>query len=383
MKRNHLYVLKSIANIPYLLPIGQMIADQRRGVQLNETGVFLWNLLETPKTTDELVKLCALHYEMDQEDIPLLEKDITDFLSTLNARGILLPDSEDLHPRTSFYHCMKIAGLTCGLYGNPEAFSHNFDAFFCEFTASVQQTIEVLTDVIPLHENGTLLLRNDELSIMECNDKYIILFPASNHIREVHLQKDASFARFYCTPPFTDDFREELFHAIRLTFLYLAQKNHMIVLHSASILYREKAWLFSASSGTGKSTHANLWAELLQAPVLNGDLNLLAMEGQTPVIHGLPWCGTSGICNTATYPLGGIILLRRSDTDYVSCLSDDEKLLLITQRLISPCWTGAQLEHNLQLVEQITKHIFTCRLFCTPNPSAMEVLKKEIDSLYF
>ena len=33
----------------------------------------------------------------------------------------------------------------------------------------------------------------------------------------------------------------------------------MFALHSASLLYLEKAWLFSGPSGMGKSTHTALW----------------------------------------------------------------------------------------------------------------------------
>ena len=39
------YILKYVNGIPYLLPYGQMVADMRRALKLNETGVFLWNEL--------------------------------------------------------------------------------------------------------------------------------------------------------------------------------------------------------------------------------------------------------------------------------------------------------------------------------------------------
>ena len=61
-------------------------------------------------------------------------------------------------------------------------------------------------------------------------------------------------------------------------FLFAAQKHGKFAIHSASILYKEKAWLFSGHSGMGKSTHTQMWHDLLQTPYLNGDLNLLAME---------------------------------------------------------------------------------------------------------
>ena len=49
MKQNENFLLKELAGVPYLLPYGQMIADHKRGLKTNATGVYLWNLLETER----------------------------------------------------------------------------------------------------------------------------------------------------------------------------------------------------------------------------------------------------------------------------------------------------------------------------------------------
>ncbi len=89
---------------------------------------------------------------------------------------------------------------------------------------------------------------------------------------------------------------------------YFAALHGKYALHSASNYYQEKAWLYSASSGTGKTTHVKLWEKLYAVQVLNGDLNLLGMEKDEVFVYGIPWCGTSGVYTTKKYPLGGIIL---------------------------------------------------------------------------
>ena len=166
---------------------------------------------------------------------------------------------------------------------------------------------------------------------------------------------------------------------IRHLFLYRAQLNSSYVLHSASILYQEKAWLFSGHSGMGKSTHTALWHELFQAPYLNGDLNLITFQQGQPVVHGIPWCGTSGICTSRSYPLGGIILLNRGQTDHLEALSPEEKTLKVMQRLISPAWTPEQLQQNLAFSQQLTGSIPVYQLFCTKEPSAAYTMKAKID----
>lgn len=379
MKRNNDYILRKIAKIPYLLPVGQTIADQRRGIRLNETGVYLWGLLKRERTLEELTGLCAEYYSVDNSRLPQLREDILQFITYLKNYNMLIC-SDTPCIEEPFYKCLEIAGLKCRLYGSPKAFPSEFDAFQCEDAPNPHLELEVVSGFPPASENGKLLLRNDELFIIECREKYILLFPHSPQILEAHLTKDGAFARFFCVPPFTASFHEGLFHAIRLVFLYLAQRNNMVVLHSASIAYRGRAWLFAASSGTGKSTHTNLWKSLLRTPVINGDLNLLTLEDGSPVIHGIPWCGTSGICDTHTYPLGGIILLKQAPGDYVEELSEDQKRLLVLQRLISPSWNKALQDRSLRVVDDMAEKILICRLFCTPHNSAVEAIKQYIDS---
>ena len=82
MKRNPYFTLKELSRQPYLLPFGQSIASHDRGLRLNETGVFLWEQLETPKTSEELIVLCAEHYGAEEEDMPQLTQDLTAFLDS-------------------------------------------------------------------------------------------------------------------------------------------------------------------------------------------------------------------------------------------------------------------------------------------------------------
>lgn len=49
IRRQEGYLLQKIGNTHYLLPYGQKIADQQRGMELNETARILWEALETPK----------------------------------------------------------------------------------------------------------------------------------------------------------------------------------------------------------------------------------------------------------------------------------------------------------------------------------------------
>lgn len=381
IKRSPFYVLRKISGIPYLLPFGQMISDHGHGIQINDTGCYLWHLLDNERTKEELLELCAEHYEASTEEIPLLKKDLDSFLEHMISHGILEVSNAVIQTFPDKY--LRIGGLNIKFSAPAEAFPHSLLPFLINAILeypNLHQHITLHIGAPAHHTNGSVLVRNEELIVMENEDCYILLFPASTQIWEAQLSKDASKVIVYCSPPYSEAFNEQLLGAIRLAYLLLAQKHHMAVLHSASILYGGRAWLFSAPSGTGKSTHTNLWHSLLNVPVLNGDLNLFTLENGQPVIHGIPWCGTSQISDTKTYPLGGIILLKQAKEDFVEELSFDKRLLLVLQRLISPSWNQSMQEQNLQFVENIAEHILICRLHCTKEPSAVEAIKKKIEN---
>ena len=377
MRQNKGFVLKEIANVPYLLPYGQMIADRKRGMQINATGAYLWKLLEQDCTMEELIARSAEYYEVPTEDFEEFKNDISQFINQLIAYGIVI-DEDGVNMVTDSLS-LTIAGLGIELLGPAKAFPKEFRPFEVASCDTIHQEIRLQSGFPSVRQNGALLIRNEELMVLETEEGYILLFPQAKHIVEIHLSKAGSKVLCYCLPPYDEAFHYDIFHALRLTFLYLAQKKGMVALHSASIFYRSKAWLFSGHSGMGKSTHTNLWKELYEISLLNGDLNLLAFENGQPVVHGIPWCGTSEICTTKTYHLGGIILLNQAPTDRVEELPEDKKQLLVSQRLISPAWTVTLFERNMDIVEDIVSKIMVCKLHCTKEPSAAAVMKGYID----
>lgn len=450
IKRQEGYCLKEIAGVHYLLPYGQKVADQRKGIVLNETGVFLWNELQTSMTDDALAEKLVHHYSADgeaanetQDEIQdqtqdkiqnqmqdQIRQDVKQFVQELLSLGILqeclrpccAEDADDVtcvYPtKEPFVECLEIAGMRIALYGSRELISSQFDAFLKDCSSAqgkskselqtesqikmqikmpVQMQIEILQRTTSFHPNGKTLIRNEELVVCENEQGYIILFPSMNQIREAHMTSDGRFAQIYVNGLDKEKTKEELFHAIRHFFLFFAQRQGFFAIHSASILYRDQVWLFSGHSGMGKSTHTNLWKEQFGTEIINGDLNLIGWSngeqtniGQSvdksgskghPIVYGMPWCGTSGIASTKSYPLGGIVLLGRSDNDHFESLTNDQKIVRVMQRMITPVWKEEMLNQNLTFAEKLAKQIPIFYFLCTKKPSAAERMKDAIDQI--
>lgn len=380
MKRASGYLLRKIEDVDYLIPYGQGVVEHKSTIALNEPGVFLWNLLEKERTREELREEYLKRFMEDEADRAELTEDLNQFLQQLISCRVV---EETAHGQGHLgipSAWLQIGGLTLAFHGPRDMINgSNLKAFCIDHGERADQDISIIWGTPGEQYGGTVLVHNNELIVCEGNGTYSVFFPTLPNIYGATITKDGKDVRFYCELPMSDELSDAIFHACRFTFLYLAQMRGMFALHSVSVLYRDRAWLFSASSGTGKSTHANLWKTLYETPILNGDLNLLAILEGKPVILGIPWCGTSEIFETEVRPLGGIIFLRQAMEDKVTELPPDQKTLRVLHRLISPTWTEPQLEENLQFAGRLASKIRICQLQCTKNPSAAEAVKNWID----
>ena len=102
-------------------------------------------------------------------------------------------------------------------------------------------------------------------------------------------------------------------------------KKERCVVHGAAMLWRGKAWLFMADSGTGKSTQLEHWMTLWpeEIRVLNGDKPVMRLESNgTFTIHPSPWKGKEEWGDDSlSAPLGGIILLKRAKENRIERVS--------------------------------------------------------------
>lgn len=373
------YYKTTIAGVPYLLSYGQACAERGISLRLNTSGSLLWDALSNGASKDELLALLAEQFDAQEDDLPLLEQDLSNYLETLRTLGILVDAPLPVQKQTTPLY-FRIGPLTISYEGCPSFYETYFSAFQCDAAAPVDLSITIVPHAPRHKQNGTILIRTPELTICDCKEQYLFFFEQHWGISEMYVQKDGSAAFLYTTLDDTTDHAEDIFHALRFAFLVCAQNHDLIVLHSASLLYNEHAWLFSGCSGTGKSTHTNLWHDLFGTPRLNGDLNLLGIENGIPMVYGLPWCGTSEIFTSKNYPLGGIVFLKQAPENEVGNPSLDQCILRLLQRLISPSWTKQLCEKNLHLSSEIAEHTQIFTLACTKEPQAAYVMRAAIDA---
>jgi len=372
------YLRTELGGKAYVLPFGQNIVDCCEGISLNETGEILWRGMESGCGNGELVTRLREEFGLSEEMEGHLDEDVEHFQRYLADMGMLRGEETEEYGWNPLYFA---AGPLKVAYKGPEAV---YEKYFSQFACGAGEDGTDLTVQIacmpPRHRrNGRVLLRNKEVVLIDGGEDFIFLFPGFSALTEMQVRRDGSYALLFCEYDLIEGNAQDIFHAIRFAVLVAASERGLFFLHSASFLYRGRAWLFSGKSGMGKSTHTNLWREAYGVELLNGDLNMLGMEDGAVMVYGQPWCGTSGICTEKDYPLGGITFLRKARENLCEVPETPEKILALVQRMISPAWERELLERNIAFAERVEKCCPVWRLSCRPERTAAAVMKRAVD----
>ena len=151
--------------------------------------------------------------------------------------------------------------------------------------------------------------------------------------------------------------------------------NHALVLHSASIICQDQAILFTAPSGTGKSTHADLWHKIYpNIRDINGDRTTLQYDGQNWLACGFPIFGSSYICEQLACPIRAIIILEQCPHNYIEQLSSIQKISLLYSQITVPSFSEICVDTAMQYIEELISQIEVIRYHCNMEEEASTLL---------
>jgi len=110
-----------------------------------------------------------------------------------------------------------------------------------------------------------------------------------------------------------------------------------MLLHASAVIKDGYVYLFSAPSGTGKSTHTELWLKKFpDARIINDDKPAIRIEGDKINVYGTPWSGKTDLNLNLCIPIGGICFLERSEENFINRISSSEAIPLIMNQTVRP-----------------------------------------------
>ena len=136
-----------------------------------------------------------------------------------------------------------------------------------------------------------------------------------------------------------------------------------VLLHGSAVAVAGKAYIFIGKSGTGKSTHARLWRELLKekAIMVNDDKPLVKVEEDgSLIVYGTPWNGKHHLSSNIAVPVHAICALEQSEDNHICEMSKQQALPFLIRQIYRP-GDAVALSKTLSLIDRMNVKLFRMR----------------------
>lgn len=155
----------------------------------------------------------------------------------------------------------------------------------------------------------------------------------------------------------------------------------VLLFHGSVIAVDDEAYLFTASSGTGKSTHVKFWRDLFgeRAIMVNDDKPLIRLVDKDtskplshPIVYGTPWDGKHHLSTNISVPLKAICILERGIENTISKISVDDAYMMLLQQAFRPS-SPQKMMIVMQMLADLSEKVGLYRLKCNLNPEAAKI----------
>ncbi|MBQ6848047.1 MAG: hypothetical protein IJO62_03935 [Clostridia bacterium] len=148
------------------------------------------------------------------------------------------------------------------------------------------------------------------------------------------------------------------------------------VLHSSAIAYENKGIVFTAPSGTGKSTHTELWHKKFSDMVvtLNDDKPAIRFIDGEPYLYGTPWSGKTHINSNICVPLSAIVCLERDTECSIERMDAVSSVLFLTKQLPNPYHDSDIGKKTVGIINELFNAVPIFKLKCNISENAVDTV---------
>lgn len=147
-----------------------------------------------------------------------------------------------------------------------------------------------------------------------------------------------------------------------------------ILFHSSALAMDGQGYLFTALSGTGKSTHSRLWREYFgdRVTMINDDKPFIRIGETESRVYGSPWDGKHHLSTNMSVPIKAICILERDTANHIEPISADDAFAILYQQTYRSK-DPAKLVKTIDLLTRMSSQVKLYRLGCNMEPDAARV----------
>lgn len=158
-------------------------------------------------------------------------------------------------------------------------------------------------------------------------------------------------------------------------------KYRCCIFHSASFLYKEKAFLITGPSGIGKSTQYFNWQALYPGEItmISGDMPVLEKKNDGTVwVHPTSWNGKENVGNKIIGQAGGIVLLEQGAENRIDRLSAYDAVLPVLKQFLVRPETEAQIRSLAEITDQVLRGVPVWKMTNTGDLESTMLLRQTL-----
>lgn len=148
-----------------------------------------------------------------------------------------------------------------------------------------------------------------------------------------------------------------------------------MLIHSSAVVIDGKAYLFTADSGTGKSTHTSLYRCAFgdeRVRILNDDKPVVRLEDGVFYAYGTPWSGKTDMHLNLRVPLAGVCVLHRGEKNEIEPFKGQEALFALLAQTLRP-YDETYAEKMMDLLTELLEKVPVWTMKCNMDPEAARV----------
>jgi hypothetical protein len=147
--------------------------------------------------------------------------------------------------------------------------------------------------------------------------------------------------------------------------------------HGSVIEYKEKAYIITAHSGVGKTTHTRLWMSEFgdEVKILNGDKPTLRIIEGEAYACGTPWQGKENYGRNVIRKIAGFAFLTRGDVNKAYEISPSDAVMRFMSQIYLPKKSKVALIKTMNLADRVLRGVKLVHLECNMNPEAAHVCR--------
>jgi hypothetical protein len=149
---------------------------------------------------------------------------------------------------------------------------------------------------------------------------------------------------------------------------------NVLLFHGSAVAVDGMVYIFTAKSGTGKSTHTSLWRRKFgdRAVMVNDDKPMLKVDKGGVFVCGTPWSGKEHLDTNVELPLKAICTIHQAEDNHIEGVSVQNALPVLLEQSFRPD-SVMDMKKMLGILGDIAEHIPIYEMGCNMNPEAADV----------